>query len=327
MDHTRILLSHGAGGRLTHELVDKLFKKHFSNPVLNALDDSAELKISNPGSARLAFTTDGFVVNPIFFPGGDIGKLSVCGTVNDLAMKGAVPLWISVAVIIEEGLEISVLEKIVKSLADTARKAGVSIVTGDTKVVEKGKADKIFITTSGIGIIENGVNISGSNAKTGDDVMVNGTMGDHGISVIAARNDFKFSSKLKSDCAPLNHLVSKILCASKDINVIRDPTRGGLATTLNEIAASSNIGIILDERLIPVRKEVKSACALLGFDPLYAANEGKLIAITPNKVSSKVLEAMRANQLGRNSAVIGKVVNSPKGVWLSTASGSMRAAY
>ena len=324
MNNEHILLSHGSGGRLTHELVENLFKKYFSNPILDTLDDSAELKFKTSTDMRLAFTTDGFVVNPIFFPGGDIGKLCVCGTVNDLAMKGAVPLWISVAAIIEEGFEISILEKVVKSISKTALHAGVTVVTGDTKVVEKGKADKLFLTTSGVGIIRKGVNISGSNARIGDDVLVNGTMGDHGIAVIAARNDFKFNSKLISDCAPLNHLVKRMLSATKGINVLRDPTRGGLATTLNEIASSSGMGIIIDERLVPVRKEVSSACALLGFDPLYAANEGKLVAFVTENKSRKVLKAMKQDPLGRRSAIIGKVVKSPKGVWLKTISGSMR---
>jgi len=324
MKNDKILLSHGSGGRLTHELVETLFKKYFSNPILNTLDDSAELRLGYPGGPRLAFTTDSFVVNPIFFPGGDIGRLSVCGTVNDLAMKGAVPRWIAIAAIIEEGFELATLKKVVLSISKAAREAGVAVVTGDTKVVEKGKADRLFLTTSGLGIIEEGVNVSGKNARAGDEIIINGTIGDHGISVIAARNDFKFSSGLKSDCAPLNNLVKKMLAASKSINVLRDPTRGGLATTLNEIASSSGIGIIIEEKLIPLKNEVRAACGLLGFDPLYVANEGKLVAFAPGASAGKILKTMKSDKLGRTSAIIGKAVSSPKGVWLKTLSGTLR---
>lgn len=324
MNNKRILLSHGSGGRMTHELVENLFKHKFSNPALNALDDSAELSFESGGKARLAFSTDGFVVNPVVFPGGDIGKLAVCGTVNDLAMKGARPMWLSVSAIIEEGLEMSLLETIVASIATAAKAAGVQVVTGDTKVVEKGKADKIFITTAGIGVIGKGINISGSNARPGSAILVNGTLGDHGIAVMAARNDFKFTSKIQSDCAPLNHLTARMLKACPGIRVLRDPTRGGLATTLNEIAASSDTGIIIEEKLIPVRKEVRSACALLGFDPLYVANEGKLVAFAPKNAAVRLLCAMKKDSLGKDSAVIGSVVSSVKGVWLKTLNGTLR---
>ena len=332
-----ITLAHGSGGRLTHELIGSIFKKHFSNSTLNAMDDAAELEIATSANtawrtrndkkgARLAFTTDSFVVNPIFFPGGDIGKLALCGTVNDLAMKGARPIAISVAAIIEEGLEISVLEKITISLANAAKEAGVRIVAGDTKVVEKGKADKIFITTSGVGIITAKANISGSRAKHGDDILINGTIGDHGIAVMSARNDFKLQSKIVSDCAPLNHISMKMISASpKDcIHVMRDPTRGGLATTLNEIASSSGVGIIIDENLIPVKREVRAACSILGFDPLYVANEGKVIAILPEKYSKQTLSAMKKDKYGKASAKIGTVVSSPKGVWIKTKAGGLR---
>jgi hydrogenase expression/formation protein HypE len=324
LKNDRILLTHGSGGRLTHELIGNLFKKYFSNPVLNALDDSAELAVRSSGSARLAFTTDSFVVNPIFFPGGDIGKLAVCGTVNDLAMKGAKPLWISVAAIIEEGFEISALEKIVISIAKTAREAGVLVVTGDTKVVEKGKADKLFLTTSGIGVINKGVNISGKNAKPGNMVLINGSIGDHGTAVLTARNDFKLTLNIKSDCAPLYALSAKIVSACKGVNVLRDPTRGGIATTLNEIASASNVGIIIEERSIPIKKEVKAVCELLGLDPLYVANEGKLLAIVPGNSSKKLLGVMKNDKLGRESSIIGRVVKSPKGLWLETNSGALR---
>src|SRR3989339_164825 len=318
---TKILLGHGSGGRMTHELIAAVFKKRFSNPVLNSLDDAAVL---TPKPGRLAFTTDSFVVNPIFFPGGDIGKLAVFGTVNDLAMKGAKPFAISVAAIIEEGLDISVLEKITDSVAAAARQAGVLVATGDTKVVERGKADKIFLTTSGVGIVEKNINISGAGARPGDSVLINGTLGDHGIAVLSARNDFKLRSGIKSDCAALNHLVLKLLSKCRDTHVLRDPTRGGLATTLNEIASSSGVGIILDEKDIPVNGAIKAACAILGLDPLYVANEGKFTAILPAKDAAKAIAVMRADKLGRASRIIGKVVKSPKGVWLNTVSGGLR---
>ncbi|MFH1368153.1 MAG: hydrogenase expression/formation protein HypE [Elusimicrobiota bacterium] len=321
--HYNITLAHGSGGRLTHELISSLFRKYFSNPALNAMDDAAELKLAAKEN-RLAFTTDSFVVDPIFFPGGDIGKLAVCGTVNDLAMKGARPIAISIAAIIEEGFSISALEKITESAAKAAKEAGVNIVTGDTKVVEKGKADRIFLTTSGVGIIEAGVNISGRNARPGDAVLISGTIGDHGIAVLSARNEFKLKSAVKSDCAPLNRLANRITSTCRNIHVMRDPTRGGLATTLNEIASASGCGIIIDEKMIPVKREVRAACNILGFDPLYVANEGKLIAILPENRSRKTLFAMRKDTYGKGSAVIGKVVNLPKGVWIKTAAGGMR---
>lgn len=321
-----ITLAHGAGGRLTHELVSTVFKPAFSNPALNSLDDAAELLVPKAQrSGRLAFTTDSFVVTPLFFPGGDIGRLAVCGTVNDLAMKGARPLALSVAAIIEEGLEISVVRAVVRSIARAAKEAGVAVVTGDTKVVERGKADKLFITTSGVGIIPDGVRISGAYAKAGDSVIVSGTMGDHGIAVIAARNDFKLNSPVKSDCAPLSHLSQKLLAATRDqVHVMRDPTRGGLATTLNEIASSSNVGIIIDEKHVPVLSAVRAACSILGFDPLYLANEGKMLAILPAARAQKAVSAMKSHTYGKNAAVVGTVVKEPRGVWLKTFSGGLR---
>lgn len=320
----KILLAHGSGGRLTHELIQKLFKPKFSNPVLNSFDDAAEIKNFLVKGERIAFTTDSFVVDPIFFPGGDIGKLSVCGTVNDLAMKGAKPLAIALSAIIEEGFPVNSLREIVNSISKTAKEAGVYIAAGDTKVVEKGKADKIFITTTGLGVININVNISGKNAKPGDEVLINGTIADHGIAVMAARNDFKLKAKIKSDCAPLNKLVEKIIMAAGDIHVLRDPTRGGLATTLNEIASASNVGIIIDEKAIPIKKEVKNTCAILGFDPLYVANEGKLVALMSAIESKKVLRVMKKDKYGRESKSIGKVVKAPKGVWLETIAGGLR---
>jgi hydrogenase expression/formation protein HypE len=321
-EHTRILLAHGSGGRLTHELVETLFKPAFSNPALNVLDDAAVIAV--PGHGSLAFTTDAFVVKPLFFPGGDIGRLSICGTVNDLAMKGAVAHSIAIAAIIEEGLEIGVLRSVVRSISSACCEAGVRIVTGDTKVVEKGKADGLFLTTSGVGSIAKGINVAGSRARPGDRILINGSVADHGMAVLTARNDFKLKSAIKSDCAPLNRLVGRIFEQSKEVHVLRDPTRGGVATTLNEIAAASNVGIIIDEALVPVRPDVRAACNILGIDPLYVANEGKLLCVLPEKVADKVLACMKKDRLGVDSRSIGEVVGSPRGVWLKTRAGGLR---
>jgi hydrogenase expression/formation protein HypE len=317
----KICMAHGAGGRLTHELVQAIFRPAFSNKILNTFDDAADIAVRG---GRLAFTTDSFVVDPLMFPGGDIGKLAVCGTVNDLAMKGARPLGIAVAAIIEEGFDISLLKKITASIAAAAKEAGVGVVTGDTKVVEKGKADKLFLTTSGIGIIEPGTDISGKNAQAGDAVVINGTIADHGVSVLVARNNFKFRGTFASDCAPLNHLVNAMLSVRKDIHVLRDPTRGGIATTLREIASASRVGIIIEEDSIPILPAVKGACNLLGLDPLYVANEGKLLAVVPLQGEAAVMRAMKNNLYGKRSAVIGRVVKSPPGVWLKTRAGGLR---
>ncbi len=319
-----ILLAHGSGGRLTHELVTRLFKPCFSNACLNALDDAAELPLDPGRGERLAFSTDAFVVDPPFFPGGDIGKLSVCGTVNDLAMKGALPKALSMAAIIEEGFPIDLLERITRSAASAARAAGVIVATGDTKVVEKGKADGIFLCTSGIGIIPKGRSVTGAGAKPGDTVLINGTIGDHGTAVMAARNNFKFRSDVQSDCAPLNSLVETLFAAAGNIHVLRDPTRGGVATTLNEIAAASGVGIIVDEASLPVTAPVTAACRLLGLDPLYVANEGKMLAFLPQMKGPGAVAAMKKHRYGKKSAAIGSVVSSPKGVWLKTAAGGMR---
>jgi hydrogenase expression/formation protein HypE len=316
----KILLAHGAGGKLTHELIRTIFRAKFSNPALNQLNDSAILKA---GNARIAFTTDSFVVNPIIFPGGDIGKLAVCGTVNDLAMAGAQPLAISVAAIIEEGLPINILKTITASIAKAAAEAGVIIATGDTKVVEKGKADKLFLTTTGIGIVAKGIKVSGANAKP-DAVLINGNIAEHGMAVMSARNDFKLKSEIKSDCAPLNGLTKALLSKVPSTHVLRDPTRGGVATTLNEIAEQSNVGIIINQAYIPLKPMVQAACALLGIDPLYVANEGKVLAIVPKSQSSKAISAMKTNCYGKDSSVIGEVVKAPKGVWLRTAMGGLR---
>jgi hydrogenase expression/formation protein HypE len=317
----RILLSHGSGGKRSHDLINKMFKSAFDNPLLARMDDSAVFDING----RVAFTTDSYVVTPIFFPGGDIGKLAVCGTVNDLAMLGAKPLYLSIAFVIEEGLPEEDLQKVVESVRKAALEAEVQIVTGDTKVVGRGMADQLFLNTAGLGMIPEGVDISGSNAKAGDNVILSGTIGDHAIAVLSQRQGLSFSTDLKSDCAPLNHLVSQMLKASTNIHSLRDPTRGGLATTLNEIAAQSRIGIRIQEKEIPVRDEVRAACEMLGFDPLYLANEGKLIAMVAPEDAQKVLSAMRSHDLGKNAAIIGEVTDQKPGrVTMTTTIGSHR---
>jgi hydrogenase expression/formation protein HypE len=317
----KILLAHGSGGKLAHELVEKGFVKALANPLLAKLDDSAVFDLSG----RLAFTTDSYVVSPIFFPGGDIGKLAVCGTVNDLAMSGARPLYLSLSFIIEEGLLKSELDKVVTSVQRAAGEAGVEIVTGDTKVVHRGSADKLFINTAGVGIIPEGVNISGGNAKPGDRVILSGTIGDHGIAVISQREELSFSTDLKSDCAPLGGLVADMIKASPNIHCLRDPTRGGLATSLNELAKQSGVSIRIEEGKILVREEVLAACEMLGFDPLYVANEGKLVAIVPPEDADKILKIMRKNRYGKDAAIIGEVGSDKPGrVVMKTALGASR---
>ena len=321
MHDETILLAHGSGSRLSHELIEKNLLPPLANPLLAKLDDSAVFDLSG----RLAFTTDSYVVSPIFFPGGDIGKLAVCGTINDLAMSGAKPLYLSLSLIIEEGLTISELTKIVKSIKTAAEEAGVKIVTGDTKVVNRGSADKLFINTSGIGIIAQGIDISGANAKAGDKVILSGTIGDHGIAVMSQREGLKFSVPVKSDCAPLNKLVSQMLEASSHIHCLRDPTRGGLATTLNEFAKQSKAGIRIEEEKIPIHDGVRAACELLGFDPLYVANEGKLVAIVAAKDAEKILAKMKRNTYGADASIIGEVTDEHKGrVIMKTRFGASR---
>jgi len=321
MNDETILLAHGSGSRLSHELIEKNFLPPLANPLLARLDDSAVFEISG----RLAFTTDSYVVSPIFFPGGDIGKLAVYGTVNDLSMSGAMPLYLSLSLIIEEGLTLSELTKIVKSIKAAAEEAEVKIVTGDTKVVNRSSADKLFINTSGIGIIPEGVDVSGANAKVGDKIILSGTIGDHGIAVMSQREGLKFSVPVQSDCAPLNKLVSHMLEASPQIHSLRDPTRGGLATTLNEFAKQSKAGIKIEEEKIPIHDGVRAACELLGFDPLYVANEGKLVAIVAPSDAEKVLAKMKRNQYGAEAAIIGEVTDEHKGkVIMKTRLGASR---
>ncbi len=317
----KILLAHGSGGKLAHELVEKSFVKALANPLLAKLNDSAVFDLSG----RLAFTTDSYVVSPIFFPGGDIGRLAVCGTVNDLAMSGAKPLYLSLSFIIEEGLSLSELNKIVNSVQRAAQEAGVEIITGDTKVVTRGSADKLFINTAGVGIIAEGVDISGDRARPGDKVILSGTIGDHGIAVISQREGLSFSTKLSSDCAPLGGLVAEMLNACPNIHCLRDPTRGGLATSLNELAKQSKVSIRIEEEKIPVREEVMAACEMLGFDPLYVANEGKLVAIVPAEDADKVLKAMRKNRYGKDASMIGGVeAEHPGRVVMKTILGASR---
>ena len=316
-----ILLAHGSGGKLSHDLVEKKFLPFLANPMLNKLDDSAIFE----ASGYLAFTTDSYVVNPIFFPGGDIGKLAVCGTVNDLAMSGATPLYLSLSAIIEEGFPLGELEQIMQSIKATTEEAEVKIITGDTKVVNRGQADKIFINTSGIGIIPPGIDIAGANAKTGDKVILSGTIGDHGIAIMSQREGLKFSISIGSDCCPLSKLVSEMLDASPIIHCLRDPTRGGLATTLNEFARQSNVGIVIEEDKVPIKEGVRAACELLGFDPIYVANEGKLVAIVEPCEAEKVLVRMRQNKYGKDAAIIGEVVNDhPRRVIMKTKLGPSR---
>lgn len=321
-DYEKILLAHGGGGTLSHNLINKLFYPQFSNDILNQQHDSGVFEIKGQ---KLAFTTDSYVVQPIFFPGGDIGSLAVNGTVNDLAVAGATPLFISAAFILEEGFDIEDLWKIVLSMQKAAEEAGVKIITGDTKVVDKGKGDKIFINTSGIGIVPEGVSISPKNCKPGDVIIISGKIAEHGVAIMSSRENLEFETSIKSDTAPLNRLVEKMLNASKEISVMRDPTRGGVASTLNEIAKTANVGIFIEEEKIPISEEVTGACEILGLDPLYIANEGKLIAFVSENHAENVLNSMKTHHLGQEATIIGKVVASDSGtVIMKTKIGSKR---
>ena len=304
-----ILLAHGSGGKLSHDLIAKRFLPALNNPILAKMDDAAVFDFQG----RLAFTTDSYVINPIFFPGGDIGKLSVCGTVNDLAMVGATPLYLSLAFIIEEGLPEDDLNLVLESIQKTALEAEVQIVTGDTKVVGHGGVDRLFINTAGIGVIPNGISISGTNAQVGDKVILSGTIGDHGIAVLSQREGLSFSTDLESDCAPLNRMVAQILKSSQNIRCFRDPTRGGLATTLNEIADQSGVGIRIEENCIPIRPEVQAACDMLGLDPLYIANEGKMITVVASGDAVRTVEAIKQDIHGKDAAIIGEITAEHSG--------------
>jgi hydrogenase expression/formation protein HypE len=316
----RILMAHGSGGKLSQDLI-KGFLPDLSNPILDKLDDSAVVELSG----QVAFTTDSYTVNPLFFPGGDIGRLAVCGTVNDLSMSGARPMYLSLAFIIEEGLPVSDLKKILASIRQTAEEAGVKIVTGDTKVVDRGSADKIFINTAGVGIVPEGVDISAANARPGDIVIVSGNIGDHGIAVLSQREGLNFKVPVPSDCAPLNRMVEEMLTVSRNIHCLRDPTRGGLATTLNDFAGQSGVGIRIDENRIPVDRAVAAACELLGLDPLYIANEGKLVSVVASEESERILNKIKRNRYGGTAAVIGEVVpEHPGKVVMKTTLGASR---
>jgi hydrogenase expression/formation protein HypE len=322
LDHTEIMLGHGSGGLLTSQLIEGIFLPAFRNPVLERLDDQAVLALHG---GRLAFTTDSFVVTPIFFPGGDIGRLAIHGTVNDLAMGGARPLWISCAFILEEGLPIVDLRRVVESMRDAARDTGVVIVTGDTKVVGRGSCDRIFITTSGIGLVPPRIRISADRARPGDAVLVSGTIGDHGMAILSARRGLGLEGTIASDTASLSGLVTRMLGAEPDIHVLRDPTRGGVGGVLCEIASRANVGIEIEEEALPVRDDVRGACEILGFDPLDVANEGKLVAIVPGSSGEACLEAMRADPLGRRAARLGTVTDEHPGmVVVRTAIGGTR---
>lgn len=320
--HDRIVLGHGSGGRLSTQLLQDVFLPLFSNPILDRLEDQAVFAV---GASRIAFTTDSFVVKPLFFPGGDIGSLAVHGTVNDLAMGGSNPLFLSAAFIIEEGFPLVSLHDIARSMSRAAHEAGVSIVTGDTKVVERGKADGLYINTSGIGFVPEGVSLSAANARPGDVVLLSGAIGDHGTAIMASREGLEFETTIRSDSAPLHGLVADMLAVSRLIRCFRDPTRGGLSSSLNEIATQSQVSIEIDESRIPVRDEVRGACELLGLDPLYVANEGKLVAVVSPETADELLAAMRRNPLGLDAEIIGRVGQDKPGmVTMRTPLGSAR---
>lgn len=316
-----VILGHGSGGTLSRDLLRRLFLPELGKAAPRALDDSAVVEIDGQ---RFALTTDSHVVSPLFFPGGDIGRLAICGTVNDLAMVGAKPIALTCGFVLEEGLPFETLQRVAASMQAAAQEAGVYIAAGDTKVVQKGGADQLFINTSGIGKIADGVNISGANAKEGDVVIVSGTIGDHGIAVLSAREDLGFETMLESDVAPLNHLVEAMLAAG-EVHVLRDPTRGGLATSLVEISEQSNVTIEIEEQTLPFKPAVKAACEMLGFDPLWIANEGKLVAFVKESDAEKVMDAMKKTKYGGGAAMIGKVMGVRKSqVRLKTAIGGTR---
>jgi hydrogenase expression/formation protein HypE len=319
-DYEHVLLGHGSGGKLTADLIQRVFLPALGNEVLSRLEDQATVRLSRqPGQngrhePRLAFTTDSFVVRPLFFPGGDIGSLAVHGTVNDLAVGGAIPLFLSAAFIIEEGLPMSDLRRIVASMHAACEAACVELVTGDTKVVDRGKCDQIFITTSGIGLVPEGIGLSISAARPGDKIVISGTLGDHGIAIMSQREGIEFETVLESDSAPLNGLTEIMLVACPSIRCMRDPTRGGLSSALNELAFASKIGVKMEEGKIPIRPEVHAACEMLGLDPLYVANEGKLMAVVPSSDADRLVSVMRDHPLGRNAAIIGEIVGEHRGM-------------
>ena len=322
MKFDKILLDHGSGGKISHRLTTDMLLPVFDNPILAELNDGAIFELNG---MRMAFSTDSYTVDPIFFPGGSIGDLAINGTVNDVAMCGAKPLYLSVGLIIEEGFAVADLEKIVKEMGAAARTAGVTVVTGDTKVVPKGAVDRIFINTSGIGLIPPNINVASRNARAGDRIILSGTIADHAITVLTQREGLSFKTGLKSDTAPLNHMVNEMFAVSENVHVLRDPTRGGVGTALNEIAEKSGVGIKIYEDKIPMKKEVGGACELLGFDPLYLANEGKLLAFVSGEDADAVLAAITANPYGKDATVIGEVVADHAGrVFMETRIGGER---
>jgi hydrogenase expression/formation protein HypE len=327
MRDQRVTMAHGSGGQAMRELIEQLFVGAFDNPLLAAMEDQAVIALDTLRrcGTKLAFTTDSFVVNPLFFPGGSIGELAVNGTINDLAVSGATPLFLSCGMILEEGLAIETLGRVVERMKDAAAKAGVTIVTGDTKVVEHGAADKLFINTAGIGVVRESVNVSVRRACPGDAVVVNGPVGDHGVAILLARNELALESAVESDTRPLHDLVRVMLDVCPDIHCLRDATRGGIATVLNEFAAASTVTIRLQERAIPIRETVRGACEILGLDPLYLANEGKLVAVVPKEYAAPLIVAMQRHPAGEHSAIIGEVQGSPRGmVVMETAFGGVR---
>ena len=318
----KIILDHGSGGKISHHLTTDFILPIFNNPILADLDDGAIFTVEE---GRMAFSTDTYTVDPIFFPGGSIGDLAINGTVNDVTMCGATPLYLSVGLILEEGFPIDDFEKVMGEMGRAAAKAGVQVVTGDTKVVPKGAADKIFINTSGVGIIPKGINVSSKNARVGDKILLSGSLADHGATILTQREGLTFDSPVRSDSAPLNHMVKKMFAASQAIHTLRDPTRGGAGTALNEIAQSSNVGIRIEETKIPVRPEVSGICELLGFDPLYLANEGKLIAFVGPEDVETVLAVMHADEFGKDACIVGEVVaENPGQVFMETRIGGLR---
>lgn len=318
----QIVLGHGSGGKMAADLIAKTFLPAFDNPALRAGDDGAVVEVP---AGRIVLSTDSHVVAPLFFPGGDIGHLAVCGTVNDVAVMGATPLYLTVGFILEEGLPLDTLQRVVNSMKRAAAEAGVQIVSGDTKVVQRGKGDGLYISSTGVGILSEGRKIGGAQARPGDVVLLSGPMGDHGVAVLAARGELGFETDIQSDCAPLNGLIADLLAACPDVHVLRDPTRGGVATTLNEIAKQSGVGITLFEKTLPVRPAVAAVCEMLGFDPLYVANEGKVLVILPRESADRALEVMRNSRYGKEAVLIGEVSDSPPGrVLMKTAIGSTR---
>ena len=316
LPHTdQIVIGHGSGGKMTHDLITRVFQTYLSSQELSAGNDFAGLTLPDQAglSGRIAISTNSHIVMPLFFPGGDIGRLAVCGTVNDVAMSGAVPLFLTAGFILEEGLPVETLQRILVSMQAAAQEAGVTFVAGDTKVAEKGKVDGLFVNTTGIGWIPPQIDISGARAQPGDCVLVSGTLGDHGMAVLSARGELGLESQIESDIAPLNGMIQAVLSAAPHTHVLRDPTRGGLATTLNEIALQSQVHIQLKENAIPVSPSVQAACEMLGFDPLYVANEGKLVVIVPADEAAAALEAMRASAYGAHAAQVGSVLPAPAG--------------